>query len=74
MKLNNAPFQEPKITAPVWIQWFNALVNLINTPPSGITSARPSNVPVGYYYFDTTLEKPIWWKGSVWVDATGATV
>lgn len=32
---------------------------------------------VGYLYFDTTLDadgKPIWWSGSAWVDATGATV
>ena len=29
---------------------------------------------VGFQYFDTTLNKPIWWNGSAWVDATGATV
>ena len=31
----------------------------------------------GYLYFDTTLDadgKPIWWTGTAWVDATGATV
>ena len=28
----------------------------------------------GTYYFDTTLGKPIWWNGTAWVDATGATV
>ena len=25
-------------------------------------------------YFDTTLNKPVWWTGSKWVDATGAEV
>jgi len=36
---------------------------------------RPTNIGVGYMMFDTTLGKPIWYKGeSVWVDATGATV
>lgn len=31
----------------------------------------------GYLYLDTTLDadgKPIWWTGTAWVDATGATV
>ena len=28
----------------------------------------------GYEYFDTSLNKPIWWTGSKWVDATGAEV
>lgn len=44
--------------------------------PSGTTAQRPSpaTAGVGYPYFDTTLNKPIWSTGSVWVDATGATV
>jgi hypothetical protein len=43
---------------------------------SGTTAQRPTLAAsvVGYFYFDTTLGKPIWWKGAVWVDATGATV
>ena len=28
----------------------------------------------GMYYYDTTLNKPIWWTGTAWVDATGTTV
>jgi hypothetical protein len=28
----------------------------------------------GYCYFDTTLGKPVWWTGTGWVDAIGATV
>lgn len=40
----------------------------------GTTAQRPITVSVGFTYFDTTLGKPIWWKGAVWVDATGATV
>lgn len=44
--------------------WFN----------SGVTSNRPTNVLVGFEYFDTTVNKPIFWDGSKWVDATGATV
>lgn len=41
---------------------------------SGITSNRPTNVLVGFQYFDTTINKPIFWDGSKWIDATGATV
>lgn len=29
---------------------------------------------IGYRYFDTTLNKPIYWTGTKWVDATGADV
>ena len=28
----------------------------------------------GFQYFDTTINKPIFWDGSKWIDATGATV
>lgn len=42
---------------------------------SSITAARPTGtIRVGAQRFDTTLGKPIWWKGAAWVDATGATV
>lgn len=41
---------------------------------SGITSNRLTNVLVGFQYFDTTVNKPIFWDGSKWIDATGATV
>ena len=45
---------------------------------SGTTGNRPTNVGVGYPYFDTTLGKPIYVKvitpSIVWVDATGVTV
>lgn len=40
----------------------------------GASSSRPSNVREGFFYFDTTLNKPIWWNGSAWVDSTGAVV
>ena len=47
-----------------------------NTSLSGTTASRPTReLSVGDSYFDSTLGKPIWYKGSsVWVDATGATV
>lgn len=50
--------------------------NATNKPSYGTTEDRPSlyNSNVGVLYFDTTLKKPIWWDGSKWVDATGASV
>jgi acetyltransferase-like isoleucine patch superfamily enzyme len=42
----------------------------------GSTSDRPNTqyILVGYQYFDKTLQKPIWWNGTSWIDATGANV
>jgi hypothetical protein len=39
---------------------------------TGTTGNRPS-AQVGMEYFDTTLGYPVWWNGSAWIDATGAT-
>lgn len=42
---------------------------------SGTSNERPTtDLYAGNSYYDTTLGKPIWWTGSAWVDATGATV
>jgi hypothetical protein len=41
---------------------------------SGATTGRPASPPTGGMWFDTTLGKPIWWNGTAWKDATGATV
>lgn len=41
-------------------------------PNSMATTQRPlTDVPIGYSYFDTTMNKPIWWNGSNWIDAAG---
>ena len=45
----------------------------------GTTAQRPAMAGYGagargYCYFDTTLNRPIWWSSSAWVDATGAAV
>lgn len=46
-----------------------------NHPPfAGSSSERPASPVVGTMYFDTTLNKPIWWSGSEWVDASGTAV
>ena len=40
----------------------------------GTTVDRPNNIPIGFQYFDTTLNKPIWWTGTKWVDSVGSGV
>ena len=51
-------------------------VNLINAKltSSGATESRPESPSAGVCFLDTTLGKPVWWNGSAWIDATGATV
>ena len=41
---------------------------------NGDATLRPASPSAGRFYFDTDLNKPIWYSGSSWVDATGATV
>lgn len=41
----------------------------------GTSPLRPSaNLMQGFSYYDTTLNKPIWWNGNNWIDAAGVTV
>ena len=53
---------------------FNGYEHSIIT--KGQTNQRPSLTPEysSFQFFDTTLNKPIWWTGEKWVDATGADV
>lgn len=41
---------------------------------SGNTSGRPNAKKNGCMYFDTTLNKPIWYNNGNWYDATGTVV
>src|SRR5258708_35953502 len=47
----------------------------ISTFDSGTTAQRPTATarPIGSGYLDLTLNKPICWNGTNWIDATGAT-
>ncbi len=58
---------------PANVSAFNNDVNY-QVVTAGTTEERPTNVIIGFCYFDTTLNKPIWWTGTAWVDATGQTV
>ena len=39
----------------------------------GATSDRPTGV-TGLMFFDTTINKPIWYNGNNWVDSTGTSI
>jgi hypothetical protein len=79
------PTEEPvvgpdgHITA-AWGQWVQRTHNNARTlQQSGSTAERPTSVLwIGRFYFDTTLNKPIWIQQVkpvvVWCDATGAAV
>jgi hypothetical protein len=44
-------------------------------PISGTTANRPAvQLHIGQTYYDTTLDRPIWWNGTVWKKADGTTV
>ena len=48
-------------------------------PLSGTTANRPIDsvqipLPIGQFYYDTTLDRPIWYNGTVWKKADGTTV
>lgn len=57
-----------------WMTWVNRVSLAISgVTESGATADRPvKGLWVGRMYFDTTLGQPIWYDGSDWVDATGA--
>lgn len=55
-------------------KYYDYLGNPKDAKVTGSTSDRPTGIKIGFFYKDTTLNKPIWWDGTNWVDATGATV
>ena len=58
----------------------NVFIDLDSTNPITMmeavsdTAGRPDSPKTGQPHFDTDLGLPIWYNGSDWVDATGATV
>jgi len=51
--------------------WYSVSVSGV---VGGTTAQRSPTPELFQSYFDSTLNKPIWYNGTVWVDATGATV
>jgi hypothetical protein len=62
--------------------YFNQIDNFTQAaaiPLSGTTAQRPvqsiqAPLPVGQYYFDTTIGRPIYWNGTNWINAAGTVV
>lgn len=54
-----------------WSQWITELQKYAASTHGGDTTAmRPVNgVKTSDMYFDTTLNRPLWWNGTVWVNA-----
>jgi hypothetical protein len=57
----------------------DSFTQAIAIPFSGITADRPvgtvqAPLATGQFYYDTTLDRPIWWNGTVWKKADGTTV
>jgi hypothetical protein len=84
VQLNNGLnyFSQVAINLETGDVWTRAIANGVPTgwvktqrATSSTTAARPTaNLAVGQSHFDTSLNIPIWWNGSVWVNATGTTV
>lgn len=68
ISINNYPFS--------YLENSNIVNNYRETLDKNIgnTSNRPIRASKGFQYFDTTINKPIFWDGTKWIDATGATV
>jgi|CXWL01.1.fsa_nt_gi hypothetical protein len=70
----NQPISTQGATDPVWVRWLTRLwTNYNNLQGTGTTAQRPNPAPfIGFMYFDTTLNKPIWAKTlTTWVYGDG---
>lgn len=58
----------------VWINSKSGHNILFKT--KGTTAQRPTLSPneSGFVYYDTTVEKPIWWTGVKWVSSDGTDI
>lgn len=56
-----------------WAQFFSSAYNILfAVSQSGTTVNRPIKfLWVGRPYFDTTLGRPIWYNGTIWVFSDG---
>jgi hypothetical protein len=70
--ITGSDYNEGTVAAP--LRTADELARRLDAPPSGATSGRPTGVSIGAMYFDTSLHIPIWWNGTVWVNASGGTV
>ena len=54
--------------------WVNTNGYTSNVKAVGPTDQRPIGIKGGFLYIDTTLNKPIYWTGTSWIDSTGTAV
>lgn len=52
----------------------DAINRLLRDTMTGTTAQRPAQPVVAQRYYDTSLGLPIWYNGTVWKNAAGATV
>lgn len=59
-----------------WVTFFSNVFTILSAVvSSGTTANRPTRVLwVGRTYFDTTLNRPIWYTGTNWIRADGTVV
>lgn len=50
------------------------VINPATLPQGGPTSGRPTTPVLYQSYLDTTLGQPVYWNGSVWINAAGVSV
>ena len=50
------------------------VVNRNYVTNNGASASRPRASVIGQPYFDTTLGKPVWWRGDAFVDGGGTVV
>ena len=63
----------------LYFNQIDGFTQAVAIPLSGTTAQRPlqsvqAPLPIGQYYYDTTLDRPIFWNGTVWKKADGTTV
>jgi hypothetical protein len=65
---------DDSIHLPVQALALQTNIEPLTTPWSGLTAGRPPNPRVGEQYFDTTINRPIWFNGFNWTNAVGTIV
>lgn len=59
-----------------WIEWLTSVFTIAGKyKGTGTTSERPTNgLNVGDWYWDSTLQYPVWWSGTNWKNSVAAIV
>ena len=68
--------ETPPANTPGWREWFSLVdITMNSLRQSGTTLQRPTvGIWTGRVYFDTDFGQPIWYDGTLWVDASGSPI